>query len=112
MNRVADELDELLAAMEREHARRQAGRYLGKRHASARHYRKQLAWRAGDPCMYCNGPRETWDHLESKKRGGVNRPENLGPACRRCNSQKHAKPLLVFLAQRRAKKLDSRQPAG
>ena len=54
-------------------------------------------------CAYCasKAPLEV-EHIVPVSRGGEHGPENIVPACLSCNRQKHAKPLLVFLAERRA----------
>lgn len=48
-------------------------------------------------CVYCDQPAETWDHLESLVENGQFRGYghvigNLVPCCKRCNSEKGAKP--------------------
>lgn len=53
-----------------------------------------------DPCAYCGGPAGEVDHIEPLKRGGSSEWDNLGPACRSCNSSKHATPLLAYLLGR------------
>jgi 5-methylcytosine-specific restriction endonuclease McrA len=48
----------------------------------------------GGLCAYClERPATTLDHAVPLSRGGTNYPENLDPACRQCNSSKHAKIL-------------------
>lgn len=49
---------------------------------------------AGKPCFYCGGTeRITVDHVVPLARGGLHHPDNLVPACLRCNSSKGAKLL-------------------
>lgn len=52
-------------------------------------------------CCYC-GSRESLavDHLIPRKRGGPHAGENMVWACRRCNSSKGAKDVLVWLNAR------------
>ncbi len=38
-----------------------------------------------------------WDHRNPKSRGGSNRPENIVPACGKCNSKKGDLPYLSFV---------------
>lgn len=42
----------------------------------------------GASCAYCGQPAIGWDHIVPRSRGGSNTPENLAPACRKCNSSK------------------------
>lgn len=64
------------------------------------------AWRRilrADPCAYCGAlTSETVDHIEPrfKRRRGTERWVNLIGACPRCNGQKAAKPLLLWLLAR------------
>lgn len=53
-------------------------------------------------CAYCQAPATTLDHVVPISRGGAHSKSNLVPACKSCNSSKHTKPLLVWLATRRA----------
>jgi 5-methylcytosine-specific restriction endonuclease McrA len=54
-----------------------------------------------DPCSYCgNSPAVEIDHINPVARGGSKEWDNLTGACARCNRQKHARPLLVFLCER------------
>lgn len=50
----------------------------------------------GHRCWMCGGPYESIDHVIALSRGGTNWPANLRPACRHCNSSKHAKPYQVM----------------
>ena len=54
---------------------------------------------ARDPCSYCGGTSETVDHIEPISLGGTSGWTNLTGACRRCNTTKHSRPLLRFLAE-------------
>jgi 5-methylcytosine-specific restriction endonuclease McrA len=59
-----------------------------------------LALILGDPCVYCGGPTESVDHIVPVSRGGTGDWDNIAPACKSCNSEKHARPLLAFLLRR------------
>ena len=50
-------------------------------------------------CAYCHRPKEhlTKDHVIPLNRGGPHIPDNLVPACKRCNSSKSDRTLLDFL---------------
>jgi 5-methylcytosine-specific restriction endonuclease McrA len=42
-------------------------------------------------CAYCGKKRPlTMDHITPLARGGKHEPDNIAPACRPCNSRKHA----------------------
>lgn len=45
-------------------------------------------------CSYCTAPADTTDHIWPRSRGGDDHPNNLVPACRRCNSTKASRSLL------------------
>ena len=52
----------------------------------------------GNACCYCEAPFTEnsamhIDHIIPLARGGTHHPENLAPACQRCNSSKHSKLL-------------------
>jgi 5-methylcytosine-specific restriction endonuclease McrA len=51
-------------------------------------------WLFGNCCAYCgnDGPLHL-DHVEPLARGGMHTPDNLVPACQRCNLSKLAKPV-------------------
>lgn len=53
-----------------------------------------------DPCCYCGRRGGSIDHIEPSVKGGTNEWANLTGACRRCNSWKRDRPLLLFLARR------------
>ena len=44
----------------------------------------------GGRCVYCTRPATAIDHVVPLSRGGANHPSNIVPACRSCNSRKHA----------------------
>jgi hypothetical protein len=53
-------------------------------------------------CVYCDGPAETWDHLQALVLGGQfsghgHQLGNLVPSCKSCNSKKGNKDYRVFL---------------
>ena len=52
-------------------------------------------------CVYCMMSATTLDHIVPISSGGAHAKDNLVPACKSCNSRKHDKPLLVFLARRK-----------
>lgn len=62
-----------------------------------------------DPCFYCGGPGGTVDHIVPLSRRGPDTPANLTGACKACNTEKLATPLLLFLIAREAARLQ-RQP--
>jgi len=45
----------------------------------------------GGLCWLCRAPADTIDHVVALSRGGSEWPANLRPACRSCNSRKHAR---------------------
>lgn len=45
----------------------------------------------GDRCWMCTGPFETIDHVKPISKGGAHALMNLRPACKSCNSRKHAR---------------------
>ena len=50
------------------------------------------------PCIYCEGPGGTVDHVIPVLYGGTDDEDNLVPACRSCNSSKGTKSFDAFLA--------------
>jgi hypothetical protein len=48
-------------------------------------------WLFGNACAYCgcDGPLQV-DHVVAITRGGLHTPDNLVPACKRCNISKNA----------------------
>lgn len=56
---------------------------------------------AGRPCVYCGDPAQTLDHIVPRSKGGPDSPDNLVPACQRCNSAKSALSLEEWAARLR-----------
>lgn len=54
-----------------------------------------------DPCVYCGGEADTIDHIEPISAGGSGEWDNLAAACRKCNSTKNDRPLLIHLLRER-----------
>jgi len=50
-------------------------------------------------CAYCGDGAETWDHIVPVSKGGRTTPDNIVPACRRCNSSKKAQDVFRWLDQ-------------
>jgi 5-methylcytosine-specific restriction endonuclease McrA len=50
-----------------------------------------------DPCSYCGGSTETVDHIAAVALTRDSSWTNLNPACRKCNSRKSKRSLLMFL---------------
>jgi 5-methylcytosine-specific restriction endonuclease McrA len=55
-------------------------------------------------CVYCHAKpaRLYMDHVEPINKGGSHEPDNIVPACGKCNSSKSDKTLIVWLAVRRS----------
>ncbi len=56
-----------------------------------------------DPCVYCYGASDTVEHVRpraNRKHRGMEELDNIVGACRHCNQDKGAMPLLIFLALR------------
>ncbi len=51
-------------------------------------------------CCYCDGPAEELDHVVPLAHGGPDIAANIVAACRDCNSNKHAKSLAQWAAER------------
>ncbi len=51
----------------------------------------------GGCCAYCLAPADSCDHIEPIATGGLDAPDNVVPACLRCNQSKGAKSLLFWL---------------
>lgn len=66
------------------------GKPLVGRGVTAAEYRAVKA-QFGGLCVYCTEPADTTDHVIPLSRGGKHEFENLVPACKRCNFQKHSK---------------------
>jgi 5-methylcytosine-specific restriction endonuclease McrA len=57
----------------------------------------------GGRCGYCGHVKKlAMDHVDPLSKGGAHEIENAVPACKSCNSSKHDKPLIVWLAERAA----------
>jgi 5-methylcytosine-specific restriction endonuclease McrA len=53
----------------------------------------------GGRCAYCGRVRKlSMDHIDPVSKGGAHDIDNAAPACRSCNSRKHDKSLLLWLA--------------
>jgi len=55
-------------------------------------------------CLYCRDEANTLDHVVPEDRGGTNHITNCVPACKRCNSSKGNRDLLVWLTDYRIAK--------
>ena len=64
----------------------------------------RASWMRADPCAYCGGVADTFDHLEPRKWGGDHSEGNLARACHSCNHEKSSRSLLMFLAIRAQRK--------
>jgi 5-methylcytosine-specific restriction endonuclease McrA len=51
----------------------------------------------GAKCVYCGNMAQHLDHWVPRSEGGINRFDNLVPACRRCNLQKSVRDPYDFL---------------
>ncbi len=84
-----------------------------KRASNRRRHKQKIAgrgikakeWRAireafDDRCAYCGDPATTMDHVIPLSRGGLHEPENVVPACKPCNFEKHNKMPEDFRAVR------------
>lgn len=56
--------------------------------------RVYLAVLASGPCVYCDAPATSIDHVRPLARGGEEIEHNLVPACMDCNKSKHARLLI------------------
>lgn len=79
----------------------QQAREANKRHAphndlTAAQWR-EIKEHYGHRCVYCGKQQQrlTMDHLTPLSRGGSHTASNIVPACRSCNSRKHAGPVLT-----------------
>jgi hypothetical protein len=50
-----------------------------------------------DPCVYCYGPADTYEHILAKSRGGPDVWANIAPACRKCNNKKGDRSIIETL---------------
>lgn len=64
----------------------------------------RAAWMLGDPCAYCGGRADTFDHIEPQKRDGSHAEDNLARSCFSCNAEKSSRPLIRFLTIRAYRK--------
>ena len=59
--------------------------------------------RDGPHCVWCGRrpwPRDlTLEHLLPRSRGGHATPENLTPACRRCNRTRRSRPVAAYVRE-------------
>ena len=59
--------------------------------------------RDGPHCVWCGRrpwPRDlTLEHLLPRSRGGHGTPENLTPACRRCNRARKSRPVAAYVRE-------------
>ena len=59
--------------------------------------------RDGPHCVWCGRhpwPRDlTLEHLLPRSRGGHGTPENLTPACRRCNRARRSRPVAAYVRE-------------
>lgn len=83
----------------REHARQGAARRRARRGDPDSALYTQILKQ--DPCTYCGHRAGELDHIEPVIRDGLDHWTNLTAACRPCNAGKAARPLLVFLAERK-----------
>lgn len=51
-------------------------------------------------CAYCDNPASTWDHIIPVIQGGNTTPGNIVPACKTCNSSKHAKDVFEWMEEK------------
>jgi hypothetical protein len=70
------------------------------RHARLRPPADYQAILLADPCCYCGAPCEAIDHIDPVARGGDGDWANFTAACASCNGSKHARPLLLWMAER------------
>lgn len=70
--------------------RRRHGKKMEGRGVSVEEYRAIMAV-FGGLCVYCADSAETMDHVIPLSRGGKHESENLVPACKKCNFEKHNK---------------------
>lgn len=72
--------------------RRRHGRKMAGGGVSVAEYR-ELREMYGGICAYCPNTADTMDHVTPLSRGGLHHVDNLVPACRSCNYEKHASTL-------------------
>lgn len=76
-------------------------RYYPERARSIRKRLPEADFMRSDPCVYCGGSFEHFDHIQALTRGGVHDVDNLAPSCWRCNKHKGVRPFLQYLIYRR-----------
>lgn len=80
----------------RSHQRAYKERMAAVDHASVAEYTEILR---RDPCCYCGDAMDVIDHIDPLKLSSDHSPDNLTAACAPCNSDKRAKPLLIWMLQ-------------
>lgn len=65
------------------------------------------AIRAEGPCVYCGAPATEVDHVLPLRRGGLEHPDNLVPACGPCNWSKKDRLLIDWHPERVAHGVDA-----
>ena len=53
-----------------------------------------------DPCVWCDEPSESIDHIHPRSYGGANHWMNFAPTCVNCNSTKGSMSMLEFMLWR------------
>lgn len=67
---------------------------------TARHPGFLTDCKAYDPCVYCGGRANTWEHIQPRVLGGAESWENLSRACLKCNNKRGHMPFLLFVLAR------------
>jgi len=52
-----------------------------------------------DPCVYCLGPSQTWEHVTPSSLGGGDGWDNIARACQQCNERRGILPFLTFIME-------------
>ena len=75
----------------------------------------EIVARDGAACVWCGRrpwPRDlTLEHVLPRSRGGHASPENLTPACRRCNRARRSRPVAAYVRELLAAGADPRLAA-
>lgn len=50
-----------------------------------------------DPCVYCGGVSDSWEHIIPASEDGPNSWQNQARACGECNRKRSSRPLLSWL---------------
>jgi hypothetical protein len=50
-----------------------------------------------DPCVYCYGKADTYEHILARSRGGPDGWPNIAPACRDCNNKKGDRTIIEMM---------------